>query len=764
MFKLLSASKNVGFERIGRVIKWILTRNGEKRLIGPLIRATRLIGGDITLSQVLAIRSFAVNCVSLYKTRGSKGVALYLKASSVLLMKYCGGDSISDTMLLGARVSRTRSGIPRWVVPAHRLEIRNGNVRIIRFWLTLFGLYRVLEFTKPFSVKTIVTPGPLYVDRFSEFIPVFFKGKSIEIKPWKPLVIRKSGPLSQFGSSKKGFEGLVKFREGPGWAPSWIQRSTTMSVLLLQAVQLWNGWPQIVEAMARVEKALGTRVHQSVVDLYVSYWGSLCSKGRIIFPPGTVGKLGVKEEPGKKRVFAMVDYWTQVVLKPLHSGLFDLLREIPQDGTFDQGAAVKSAIVEIGKRATPYVASFDLSAATDRLPVRLQAQLLDYLVPGLGEPWTELLVGRAYSIPRKYSSVATTATYAVGQPMGAYSSWAMLALTHHFLVQFAAMKTGIRGWFADYRILGDDIIIWDVGVALYYQQLMSQLGVEISLAKSLVSRNRSFEFAKRFILKGEDCSPIPLKEVSAATQSLEALLLLVTKLGNSVTPARFLAFLGFGYRVRGGLMKPLSKQSKVTALVIRFLSMPGKSEISFTRWAQWVLQTGINSHLELPLSFKSMIDFLQETVRKVPSRLDNLQRLDGGGYFQWERFLDPSRQDHPFRDVITDAEADEKFASTFREYINNQFEDLLIPLVKQWRTIQKDVKSRVPIFEEGDTPYHFDRAMEAYLDFIPDLSFVPRSVPQMCKRDTSDPNKLMVRRWMKVQKRLIQLVNRSDSL
>lgn len=32
--------------------------------------------------------------------------------------------------------------------------------------------------------------------------------------------------------------------------------------------------------------------------------------------------------------------------------------------------------------------------------------------------------------------------YAVGQPMGALSSWAMLAVTHHLLTQLAAQKAG----------------------------------------------------------------------------------------------------------------------------------------------------------------------------------------------------------------------------------------------------------------------------------------------------------------------------------
>lgn len=50
-----------------------------------------------------------------------------------------------------------------------------------------------------------------------------------------------------------------------------------------------------------------------------------------------LGKLSKKPEPaGKIRVFAIADIWTQSVLKPYHEYLFDILRQIPQDGTFDQ--------------------------------------------------------------------------------------------------------------------------------------------------------------------------------------------------------------------------------------------------------------------------------------------------------------------------------------------------------------------------------------------------------------------------------------------
>jgi len=55
-----------------------------------------------------------------------------------------------------------------------------------------------------------------------------------------------------------------------------------------------------------------------------------------------LGKLGMKHEAaGKVRVFAMVDAWTNWLLKPLHHMLFDHLRRIPQDGTFDQLAPVR---------------------------------------------------------------------------------------------------------------------------------------------------------------------------------------------------------------------------------------------------------------------------------------------------------------------------------------------------------------------------------------------------------------------------------------
>lgn len=114
--------------------------------------------------------------------------------------------------------------------------------------------------------------------------------------------------------------------------------------------------------------------------------------------------------------------------------------------------------------------------------------------------------------------------YAVGQPMGALSSWVMLALTHHFIVQFAANRVypDSDDWFADYAVLGDDVVIADEQVAeAYYQIMVGEMGVEINRTKSLVSlKAMSLEFAKRFYLNGQEVSPRSFKELSESRRNI----------------------------------------------------------------------------------------------------------------------------------------------------------------------------------------------------------------------------------------------------
>jgi hypothetical protein len=56
--------------------------------------------------------------------------------------------------------------------------------------------------------------------------------------------------------------------------------------------------------------------------------------------------------------------------------------------------------------------------------------------------------------------------------------------------------------------LGDDVVIGSKEVSEAYLILMSDLGVDINLQKSVISTTNSLEFAKRTVVEGKDLSPI----------------------------------------------------------------------------------------------------------------------------------------------------------------------------------------------------------------------------------------------------------------
>jgi len=289
-----------------------------------------------------------------------------------------------------------------------------------------------------------------------------------------------------------------------------------------------------------------------------------------------LGKLGFKSEPaGKVRVFAMVDPWTQWIMNALHRAIFGLLEQIPQDGTFNQIRPIERLFEwqEANRQSDgrlPSLYSFDLSSATDRIPLTLQKVLLSPFLTAWGaELWGCLMVGRKYVCPKEIKLPGGPqqticpqgfVTYTTGQPMGALSSWAMLAFVHHAFVQWAALRAGVittgGGWYAGYAILGDDVVIARSCVAKEYLALMQAMDVGIGDHKSLISRNGSvLEFAKRTFRGGVDVSMVPFAEFVATRLSLTALLELVRKY--RLTLGGLLSVLGYGYRAKANASKPL---------------------------------------------------------------------------------------------------------------------------------------------------------------------------------------------------------------
>jgi hypothetical protein len=101
-----------------------------------------------------------------------------------------------------------------------------------------------------------------------------------------------------------------------------------------------------------------------------------------------LGRLGVVyDQAGKARVVGITNYFVQIFLNPYHTEIFDILSTIEQDGTHDQ---YKPLDLLFGYKPFEPVNndmyfSFDLSAATDRLPLDIQSLVLNLLKPGLGD-------------------------------------------------------------------------------------------------------------------------------------------------------------------------------------------------------------------------------------------------------------------------------------------------------------------------------------------------------------------------------------------
>jgi len=229
-------------------------------------------------------------------------------------------------------------------------------------------------------------------------------------------------------------------------------------------------------------------------------------------------KLSFLQEPaGKVRVIAIVDWWSQQALKPIHEWMFDLLASLPTDATFSQEGSLRTFAKEVGKS----VYSFDLKSATEMIPQELYRIVFSAFWTGeRASVWMDLLVDRWFHYYYKdekspENNMSGVTRYRRGQPMGALSSWASMALVHHSLVQYAASKVQ-KYPFWGYRILGDDIVIGDESVAKSYLEVCKLLQVPISLPKSLQSSNGFFDFASQILQYMRNFSPISLREEFSA--------------------------------------------------------------------------------------------------------------------------------------------------------------------------------------------------------------------------------------------------------
>lgn len=494
---------------------------------------------------------------------GRFALVRYLKSCQVTLMQLLSKGPVSDSRSLGGIHGRSRGFIPRVIPVYHRVAIKRGDLSVIRFWISLLGIYRIIKVEGKPAYDTITSPGVEYTHKLAYNLGMFLN--HIRKTPTGAVLLKKINLTTELKFSPRAI--LTSGANVPGgvgafWAMAWdasiLYDSKGRSGLALRDWLVLTHQVHVFELIKLCAKVahrvddglslLAARVKVGFKDPIIRAMKTFSvlmarkpdgehGRTKWVRAPFTnfckrlvLGRVHQIPEPaGKVRVVAMATWWVQVLMYPLHRILYSLLRTIHQDGTYDQGGPLRPLLKEIKRRLThngaANVFSFDLKAATDRFPIWWQVEVLTRISDNrrFSEAWRDLLVHHPYFThgigvtPR-----GAALKYGSGQPMGVYSSWAMFSLCHHLLVQQAAHQTGWVGWYPWYALLGDDIVILGETVAARYKVLCSDLGVTIGLAKSLESSNGSFEFAKRFYFRGEDCSPTSIREYWVALSSLPA--------------------------------------------------------------------------------------------------------------------------------------------------------------------------------------------------------------------------------------------------
>lgn len=370
-------------------------------------------------------------------------------------------------------VSVNKNGLPRALGFLGKL-LTTKEPDQIRFIMTLLLISRSIEggHGAP-DLKPITEPSPaLDWDSYRSEIREALISLKIRLDQPQPIwkdyhPSTKKGPNGQaLMSSVNDAYALKKYPE------------------LLQDIITLGGNPQLLSVI---------KLHQ-VIPL--DDW---CSKVGLK-PTQDIRKLSSVLDPeAKTRIIAIFDYWSQTVLKPLHDYIMKQLRNLPCDRTYQQTKGFP------GKPLDNYW-SLDLTNATDRFPLGFQKVVISEIFGDqYSEAWARVMVSQPFSNPW-----GEPAIYAAGQPMGAYSSWAVFTISHHVLIHIAGRRCGIPSVDPYYQILGDDIVISHDALAKEYQRLIKELGVSISQPKTHISTDM-FEFAKRWYLRGNEVSGIPIK-------------------------------------------------------------------------------------------------------------------------------------------------------------------------------------------------------------------------------------------------------------
>lgn len=561
---------------------------------------------------------------------GAGGCIKHLKVCLFVLYTFMSGNPLKCSVPLGWGIRLTK-GLPSYWPRALRDMIRSGNLPVIRVIASILNLYRAMDAKHPkFSTASITAPHPVlesnptwaqYQHFTSEIFPKLLATHFPDgVPPFEydsalGTLIRSAGANLSGPSSASASLDAQAWRLAPeNHVLKWFDMhgdhlaSQTMDAMSYEGV---------FTDIGRVNHEAGTEGPNLPETRGVTANGLLmATRTTPASQPGRpiLSRLHTIDEPaGKVRVVAICDYWTQVALKPVHEWLFTLLRGLASnDATFDQDGVVSDYF----KRGLRPHWSYDLKTATDSIPLALYKAVLYPLLrkkdeePGLARErvdlWASILTDRDFYLPVEKGDEGPprSVRYGTGQPMGALSSWASMALVHHSLVQFSHWRaTQHEEWYKDYLVLGDDVdIASSEAVSTAYKETCADFSITIGLAKSLQSSNNCFEFANRRYIPQGDISPLSFREELACstwTQRLEFAKRIIRRLGKPSTEV-------------SALLRRAVTSAQWTVLTPE---MSGRRPSSVLRLVRYCLLNPLQSKTELEkLNISSVLDWLTNVI------------------------------------------------------------------------------------------------------------------------------------------------------
>jgi len=296
------------------------------------------------------------------------------------------------------------------------------------------------------------------------------------------------------------------------------------------------------------DKVLNTDIYNSITENKITLMTS---------------RLSIKKDEnwGKKRLFAIGDYFSQSSLTGIHDFMFSWLHQQPGDGTFCQDYVAEIVREWTGDEQIRGVDSADLSSATDHIPVKLLYEIvLQMFGEDIADSWFIIMTDRVFHVP--WDDKARI-RYNTGQPLGLLTSWAAMSIWHHLVYRMSHRLAGIKYEVPrkgrsksdikpGYVVLGDDSSNISSNVTTFYNNIVvGHCDIGVSKKKGFSPDqidqrrvlklglnkyfNKTAELAKRVFCNGLEVTTVPSTIIVNGLQSpneyCQALLELRRRLG-----------------------------------------------------------------------------------------------------------------------------------------------------------------------------------------------------------------------------------------